>query len=74
MYKKLMWTLLSSPADTVILPLWDILGLGNEARMNTPGVADGNWSWRMNTSMLTDEIKNMLRNMTNDSGRNTKNL
>ena len=74
MYRKLMWELLKSPADTVIIPLWDVLGLGNEARINTPGVADGNWSWRMNKAMLTDEIKNMMRNMTQDSDRSTKNL
>ena len=36
----------SSVADTAVVPLQDVLGLGTEARMNTPGVAAGNWSWR----------------------------
>lgn len=36
----------ASVADTAIVPLQDVLGLGSEARMNTPGVAAGNWSWR----------------------------
>jgi hypothetical protein len=31
----------------------DLLSLGNEARMNLPGVADGNWNWRMLPEQLT---------------------
>jgi 4-alpha-glucanotransferase len=37
---------LSSTARLAVVPLQDLLGLGSEARMNTPGVPDGNWSWR----------------------------
>ena len=37
---------LSSDASMVIVPLQDIMELGNEARMNTPGIAHGNWKWR----------------------------
>lgn len=52
------WTLIQAamicPADTAILPMQDILGLGGEARMNTPGRADGNWQWRA----LFGEIEN----------------
>jgi 4-alpha-glucanotransferase len=40
-------TLMASVADTVVFPMQDILGLGSEARMNTPSVASGNWRWRM---------------------------
>jgi 4-alpha-glucanotransferase len=39
--------LMASVADTVVFPMQDILGLGSEARMNTPSVASGNWRWRM---------------------------
>lgn len=39
--------LYASASDTVILPVQDILSLGAECRMNTPGVADGNWRYRM---------------------------
>jgi 4-alpha-glucanotransferase len=39
--------LMSSVADTVVFPMQDLLGLGSEARMNTPSVASGNWRWRM---------------------------
>jgi 4-alpha-glucanotransferase len=31
----------------VIVPAQDLLGLGSEARFNSPGVASGNWKWRM---------------------------
>jgi 4-alpha-glucanotransferase len=39
--------LMKSVADTVVFPMQDVLGLGSEARMNTPSVASGNWRWRM---------------------------
>jgi 4-alpha-glucanotransferase len=37
----------ASIADTAIAPMQDLLGLGAEARLNTPGVAAGNWGWRL---------------------------
>lgn len=40
---------LSSACETVIIPMQDILGLDESARMNTPGTALGNWQWRMRT-------------------------
>ena len=42
----IMRRVLASDADVAIVPLQDVLELGDEARMNVPGVADGNWSWR----------------------------
>jgi 4-alpha-glucanotransferase len=36
-----------SPADIVIIPMQDILGLGEDARMNRPGTNTGNWEWRL---------------------------
>ena len=42
-----------SRAKLAIAPLQDVLGLGSESRMNTPGVAAGNWSWRMGDRALT---------------------
>ena len=38
---------LASPARMAVLPVQDVLALGSEARMNTPGVASGNWGWRL---------------------------
>ena len=37
---------LASNAPLVMMPLQDILGLGDDARMNVPGVATGNWTWQ----------------------------
>ena len=39
--------LYASPSDTVIVPLQDVLGLDNRARMNTPATTKGNWRWRI---------------------------
>lgn len=44
--RGIMGRVLASDANVAIVPLQDVLGLGDEARMNVPGVADGNWSWR----------------------------
>ncbi len=38
--------LYASAANTVVVPLQDVLGLGSRARMNTPATATGNWRWR----------------------------
>ena len=40
------------PAPVCIVPLQDLMGLDDEARMNTPGVAEGNWSWQANADDL----------------------
>lgn len=42
---SLMERVVGSRADVAIVALQDVLGLGDEARMNVPGVAEGNWSW-----------------------------
>jgi len=46
--------LMKSVADTVVFPMQDVLGLGSEARMNTPSVASGNWRWRMTRSQWAE--------------------
>jgi 4-alpha-glucanotransferase len=45
----------SSPANLCVVPLQDVLGLGSEARMNTPSVYGGNWRWRFDSAQLTNE-------------------
>lgn len=60
---------LMSVADMAIIPLQDVLGLGSEARMNTPAATGGNWRWRFTTDMLTDEIKDRLKELTTLYGR-----
>ena len=45
-----------SPARTVIIPMQDILGLGEETRMNRPGTAEGNWEWRLRREQVIQEF------------------
>jgi len=59
--RKLIKEVYSSQAAWVILPMQDILGLGEEARMNVPGTIYGNWQWKMDKNFATDEIKFWLR-------------
>jgi len=56
--------LLASVADTVLVPLQDVLGLGTEARMNQPATIGGNWRWRYRASTLKPEIAERLRDLT----------
>jgi 4-alpha-glucanotransferase len=58
-----------SVADTAIVPLQDIFGLGNEARMNTPGVASGNWTWRADAAGFTRQRAERLRRLAKLTGR-----
>ena len=55
---------LSSVAQLAIVPLQDVLGLGSEARMNTPSSPTGNWRWRYRAEMLTDKLRERLRELT----------
>jgi len=50
---KLVECAFDSRANTAVIPLQDLLGLGGEARMNVPGVEDGNWTWRVRKESLT---------------------
>jgi len=61
---------LQSRAMTVIVPIQDILGLGSDARMNTPGtINDKNWSWRMNGSELKNSMMEKMKNITEKANR-----
>jgi 4-alpha-glucanotransferase len=55
---------LSSVANQAVFPLQDILGLGSQARMNTPSQADGNWGWRYRSEVLTPELGERLKHLT----------
>jgi 4-alpha-glucanotransferase len=61
--------LAASRANLVIAPLQDVLGLGSEARMNTPGTTAGNWGWRLQTGQTTPELAARLRHLTGEAGR-----
>jgi 4-alpha-glucanotransferase len=60
---------LQSPANTAIIPVPDLLGLGNEARMNTPATTRGNWTWRLQPGQLTPAVGRRLRELTETYGR-----
>jgi len=60
---------LASVANTAIVPLQDLLGLGTEARMNLPNSTEGNWSWRCRAGALTDTIATRLKGLTTLYGR-----
>ncbi len=51
---------LASVADTAIVPLQDVLGIGSEGRMNRPGEPSGNWRWRVRDEALTDAAADRL--------------
>lgn len=59
----------SSVAALAMAPLQDLLNLGKEARMNIPGRAEGNWSWRSTDEMLSDRAFKWLRDLTRNSNR-----
>ena len=59
----LIRTVLASIADTAIIPLQDVLGLGSEARMNLPGTARGNWRWRLLPGALNSDLAQRLREL-----------
>lgn len=60
---------LASVADWSIIPLQDLLGLGSEHRINTPGTTEGNWRWRFTREQLTQVIADNLREMNTLYGR-----
>jgi 4-alpha-glucanotransferase len=68
------WALIRAASNSVakmaVFPLQDVLGLGNEARMNLPGSLGGsNWKWRFTWDMLGEEPARVLRLITAASGR-----
>jgi 4-alpha-glucanotransferase len=55
---------LQSVAGLAIIPVQDILGYGEQFRMNTPGRGQGNWLWRLTPGALTPEIARSLGHLT----------
>jgi 4-alpha-glucanotransferase len=65
----LMRLAMASVAETAIIPMQDVLGLGQEARMNLPGVLEGHWRWRVLEDQLKPELAGALRDLTRTYGR-----
>ena len=68
-HRILMRLAMLSPADTVIIPMQDILGLGEEARMNRPGTGEGNWEWRLRPEQMGEEAMREFAEVTGIYGR-----
>jgi 4-alpha-glucanotransferase len=68
-----VWALLrlaySTRAELAIVQMQDVLGLGREARLNTPGTVRGNWRWRLEPGQLTDTLAERLGEATVSSRR-----
>ncbi len=56
--------LMASVAETVLIPMQDVLGLGTQARMNRPSTLSGNWRWRFGPGLLRPEVGRKLRELT----------
>jgi 4-alpha-glucanotransferase len=64
----------ASVSRFAIVPLQDVLGLGSEARMNTPGTAGGNWTWRFTEGILEPALARRLRSLSLLYGRGSTSL
>jgi 4-alpha-glucanotransferase len=60
---------LSTPSDTAIIPVQDVLGLGPEGRMNLPASTAGNWEWRLGEDALDPALAARLLELTRAHGR-----
>lgn len=68
--QKMIESVLKSRADLVIFPVQDIFDLDSTARMNVPGLGQGNWSWRMTADMLErKDVWKRLLSMTRNAAR-----
>jgi 4-alpha-glucanotransferase len=71
--EEIHWTFIqaavTSVADLSIVPLQDVLGLGSEARMNTPSHSDGNWKWRYQPGALNKATTDRLAGLTTVADR-----
>ena len=60
----MMISAMQSPANTCILTMQDLIGLGTQARMNIPSTVGENWKWRVTKDQITSEIAEWLRRYT----------
>jgi 4-alpha-glucanotransferase len=68
-HEQALRVLMASVADRVVVPLQDVLGLDADARMNTPGDPNGNWTWRLAPDQVTDAAEERLTTLTRIYGR-----
>ena len=68
-YRSINRMAMASVSNICILPIQDVLGLDNTARMNQPSTVKTNWRWRMDADMLTKEAQKELLELTKRYGR-----
>jgi 4-alpha-glucanotransferase len=68
-YWQAVSDVVGSSANTIILPLQDLLGLDSSARMNVPGQADDNWGWRIERHQMTGEVAARFKQLLQRCGR-----
>lgn len=66
---RMMRYLMQSVANTVIIPIQDVLGLSGEHRMNTPGTSEGNWEWRCTSDSFNVDTAGLLATLSKETGR-----
>ena len=59
----------SSVGELAVVPMQDLIGLGSEARMNTPSTLGGNWQWRATSDQITAKLAKRLYNYMEMYGR-----
>ncbi|HEX4441515.1 MAG TPA: 4-alpha-glucanotransferase [Thermoanaerobaculia bacterium] len=71
--REIEWALIraayASVAETAVVPMQDVLGLGGEARMNTPAAPGGNWKWRAGDDAFRGDVAERLKRMVALAGR-----
>lgn len=72
-HKDLIYLALSSISRYAIFPLQDVLGFGNDCKMNSPGSKEGNWAWRCAPRFFTGDISMWLHDQCKLFGRCPKN-
>ena len=60
---------MASVAARVVTPLQDVIGLGSEGRINTPGTEENNWTWRFTPDQISEEDEERLAKITHLYGR-----
>lgn len=68
-HRDLMYLAQASISKLCIFPLQDILGFGNDCKMNSPGTSEGNWKWRCANRFLNQDIADYMKTSTELFGR-----
>ncbi|HID03073.1 MAG TPA: 4-alpha-glucanotransferase [Desulfobacterales bacterium] len=68
-HRDLIYLALSSISQYAIFPLQDVLGFGNDCKMNSPGSKEGNWAWRCAPRFLTQDISSWMHEQCTLFGR-----